>query len=129
MIAHIELCTELADISKESELANMSSNWKDLSTITVKGGKTFILKNTSQIMIPKLERNNILNIAHQMHLGQEMMINQLCRKVFWNKMNFDINKLVKECDPCQRHHRSHTQKRVDKLRFQLCHSLIEFALV
>ena len=64
-------------------------------------------------MIPKLERNNILNIAHQTHLGQEMMINQLCGKVFWNKMNFDINKLVKECNPCQRHQRSHTQERVE----------------
>ena len=45
MIAHIELGTELADIPKESELANMRSNWKDLSTVTVKGGKTLILKN------------------------------------------------------------------------------------
>ena len=26
-------------------------------------------------------------------------------KVFWHKMNADINKLVTECDPCQRHHR------------------------
>ena len=92
MIAHIENITELADIPKESELANMRSNWKDLSTITVKGGKTLILKNNSEIMIPKLERNNILNIAHQTHLGQQMMINQLRGKVFWNKMNFEINK-------------------------------------
>ena len=37
MIAHIELGTELADITKESELANMRSNWKDLSTVTVNG--------------------------------------------------------------------------------------------
>ena len=73
---------------------------KNLSTIAVKGGKTLILKNNSEIMIPKSERINILNIAHQTHLGQEMMINQLHGKVFWNKMNFDISKLVKECDPC-----------------------------
>ena len=74
----------------------MRSNWKDLSTVTVNGGKTLILKHNSEIMVPKLERNNILNIAHQTPLGQEMMTNQLRGNVFWNKMNFDINKLVAE---------------------------------
>ena len=43
MIAHIELGTELADIPKKRELANMRSNWSDLSTVTVKGA--LILKN------------------------------------------------------------------------------------
>ena len=47
MIAHIELGTELTDIPKESELGNMRSNWEDWSTITVKGGKTLILKSNS----------------------------------------------------------------------------------
>ena len=28
-------------------------------------------------------------------------------------MNADINKLVTECDPCQRHHRSHAKERVE----------------
>ena len=69
MIAHIENGTELNDIDKDSELPNMRSNWEDLSTITLKGGKTLILKNNVEIMIPKSERTNILNIAHQTHLG------------------------------------------------------------
>ena len=91
MIAHIELGTEMADIPKECELANMKSNWKDLSTVTINGGKTLILKHNSEIMVPKLERANILSIAHQTHLGQEMMVTQLRGKVFWKKMKFDIN--------------------------------------
>ena len=53
MIAHIENGTELADIPQVSELANMRSNWEELSTITLKGGKTIILKNNVEIMIPK----------------------------------------------------------------------------
>ena len=55
IIAHIDLVTELADIPKESELANMRSNWKDLSTVTVNRGKTLILKHNSEIMVPKLD--------------------------------------------------------------------------
>ena len=90
----------MADIPKESELANMRNKWKDLSTVTVNGGKTLILKHNSEIMVPKLEQTNILSIAHQTHLGQKIMVTQLGGKMFWNKMNFDINKLVAECDPC-----------------------------
>ena len=59
-------------------------------------------------MVLKHARANILSIVHQTHLGQEMMVTQLC-----GKMNFDINKLVAECDPCQRHHRSHAKERVE----------------
>ena len=113
MIAHIELGTEMEDIPKECELANMKSNWNVLSTVIINGGKTLILNHNSEIMVPKLERANILSIAHQTHVGQEMMVTQLCGKVFWHKMNADINKLVTECDPCQRHHRSHAKERVE----------------
>ena len=101
MIAHIENGTEL------------NGNCENLSTITIKGGKTLILKNNVEIMIPKSERINILNIAHQTHLGQQMMVKQLRRRVFWNKMNLDIDTMVKECDPCQRYYRSHPQEKVE----------------
>ena len=45
MIAHIELGTELGHIPKECELANMGSNWEDLSVVTIKGGESLILKH------------------------------------------------------------------------------------
>ena len=35
-------------------------------------------------------------------------------------MNFDINKLVAECDPCQRHHRSHAKERVEVSHASMC---------
>ena len=82
MVAHIELGTEVGDIPKECELANMQSNYNELSTVTINGGKTLILKHNSEMLVPKLERANILSIAHQTHLGQEMMVNQLRGKVF-----------------------------------------------
>ena len=74
MVAHIELGTEMGVSPKECELANMQSNYKDLSTVTLNGGKTLILKHNSEIMVPRLKRANILSIAQQTHLGQEMMI-------------------------------------------------------
>ena len=55
IIAHIELGTEMADIPKECELANMKSNWKKLSTVTINGGKTLILNHNSEILFPNLK--------------------------------------------------------------------------
>ena len=42
-----------------------------------------------------------------------MMVTQLRGRVFWHKMNADIHKLVTECDPCQRHHRSNSKEKVE----------------
>ena len=69
MIQHIELGTEPGDIPKDCELADMSSNWEDLLVITIKGGQSLILKHNCEILVPKKERANILNTAHDTHLG------------------------------------------------------------
>ena len=59
------------------------------------------------------ERTNILIIAHQTHLGQQMMVKQLRGRMFWNKMNLDIDTMVKDCDPCQRYPQSHLQEKLE----------------
>ena len=70
MVAHIELGTEVGEISKECELSNIQSSYKDLSTVTLKGGKTLILKHNSEIMVPKNERSNyIKNCSLFVHMN------------------------------------------------------------
>ena len=64
-------------------------------------------------MIPKAERQNILNLAHQTHLGEHMMTKQLRGRVFWCNMAKDIKTMVRDCDPCQRFHRSHPHEKVE----------------
>ena len=71
MVSHIGLGTEIDEMPQEYELSKLSSCYKELSTLTLKGGKTLILRDNSEIMVPKSERENILQIAHQTHLGQE----------------------------------------------------------
>ena len=69
MIQHIELGTEPGDIPKDCELVDMSGNWGYLSVVTLKGGQSLILKHNCEILVPKKERVNILNIAHKTHIG------------------------------------------------------------
>ena len=55
----------------------MSGDWGNLSVVTITGGQSLILKHNCEIMVPKKERVNILNIAHETHLGQEIMVTPL----------------------------------------------------
>ena len=76
MIQHIELGTEPKDIPKDCELADMSGDWGNLSVLTIAMGQSLILKHNCEILVPKKERVNILNIAHKTHLGHESMVTQ-----------------------------------------------------
>ena len=110
MIQHIELGTEPKDIPKDCELADMSGDWGNLSVITIAGGQSLILKHNCEILVPKKERVNILNIAHKTHLGHESMITQLRGRVFLHKMTADVHQVATECDPCQRNHISNSKE-------------------
>ena len=63
MVSNIELGTEVDEMPQECELSNLSSCYKELSTLTLKGGNILILKDNSEIIVTKSERENILQIA------------------------------------------------------------------
>ena len=64
-------------------------------------------------MVPKAERENILQIAHQTHLGHDIMVQQLRGKVFWASMNSEMKEMVSKCDLCPRYHRSHAKEKCE----------------
>ena len=111
MVSHIELGTEISKMPQECELSQLSSDYKRLSTLTLKGGRTLILQDNTEIMVPKAERENILQIAHETHLGHDMMVKQLRGNVFWAGMNSELKKMVSKCDLCQRYHRIHAREK------------------
>ena len=90
-------------------------NWQNnLSVTTLKGGQSLILKDNCEILIPKKERDSILNIAHaNTHRGYDGMIQQLRGKVWWEGMNKDGRGKLRTCDPCQRYAKSHRQDSVE----------------
>ena len=93
----------------------MSGDWGNLSVVTIAGGQSLILKHNCEILVPKKERVNILNIAHKTHLGHESMVTQLRGRVFLHKMNADIHKVAIVCDPCQRYHISNSKEKLQDI--------------
>ena len=64
MIHNLEAGTDMKNVDEECELSKFHNWQNNLSVITLKGGESLILKDNCEILVPKKERDNILNIAH-----------------------------------------------------------------
>ncbi|XP_038062610.1 uncharacterized protein K02A2.6-like [Patiria miniata] len=65
-----------------------------------------LIRKGQRIVIPKVERQNILNTIHEAHQG--IIKSQLRAKtcVFWHNINDDIEEMTRSCDICQSHGKS-----------------------
>ncbi|XP_054759959.2 uncharacterized protein K02A2.6-like [Lytechinus pictus] len=62
-----------------------------------------VLFKGSQVIIPKTLRNDILRQLHLGHMGIESTRRLARETVFWPNINKDIDQLIKQCEPCQKH--------------------------
>ncbi|UYV76924.1 K02A2.6-like [Cordylochernes scorpioides] len=60
----------------------------------------------SAIVIPKTQRNNMLNLLHQLHQGISAIQGLARESLFWPRMSIDIAEKVKNCEICQKHQKS-----------------------
>ena len=55
----------------------------------------------SRIVIPSSLRRHVLELAHEKHQGIVKTKALLLEKVWWQGMDSDVEKFIKECHPCQ----------------------------
>ena len=60
-----------------------------------------IIMRGTRIVIPKGLRTTVLTIGHEGHLGVVSMKQRLRTKVWWPKLEKDVERFVKTCDACQ----------------------------
>ncbi|UYV83365.1 K02A2.6-like [Cordylochernes scorpioides] len=60
----------------------------------------------SAIVIPKTQRNNMLNLLHQSHQGISAIQGLARESLFWPRMSIDIAEKVKNCEICQKYQKS-----------------------
>lgn len=59
-----------------------------------------ILLRGSRIVIPRLMRSRILTLGHEGHPGMSVMKSRLRSKVWWPKMDRDVEQTIKGCKGC-----------------------------
>ncbi|XP_038074849.1 uncharacterized protein K02A2.6-like [Patiria miniata] len=77
--------------------------WAYRDELSIENG---LIMKGQRIVIPKVERQNILNTVHEAHQG--IIKSQLRAKtcVFWHNINDDIEEMTRSCDICQSYGKS-----------------------
>ena len=82
MMNHIENATDFDDIPTDYELKQLKEFMDRMSVINLDAGTQLIVKDESEILIPKNLRKQMLETLHFTHSAAESMIRQCKRKIF-----------------------------------------------
>ena len=101
MLHHTEQETEDKYLEEESDLKKMGTGRKHLGIYVDKNGNKLLVKNSEEIIIPELAREEVLQELHATHLSSDGMKRLARGKFHWYGMGKDIEKLARECKNCQ----------------------------
>ena len=97
MIGHIERGIQEDLLEENSELMNLKGDLPYLGLEVLSRGK-LIVKNGNKILIPKQARECILKELHNTHLSTKMMKNIYRGRIFWAKINEDVERIHRQCE-------------------------------
>ena len=103
MLNYIEADVDYEEIDSNSELKALKDDLQHMSIITLDSGNRLIVKNETEILIPKSQRSHMMNILHMSHAAGQAMYTQCRGKIFWPTMKSSLKKKYEECNICQEH--------------------------
>ena len=92
MIRNILNETPLEELDKSSELFKMGSERQYLGVWTFINGSKLVVKNSVEVVVPKGERQEVLDELHATHMGVEGMKKLARGKMTWKNMTKDIER-------------------------------------
>ena len=72
-----------------------------MSVVTLDAGTRLILKDESEILIPKKLREQVLDILYYTHSAEEAIMIQCKMKIFWPGMKKDLKQKYRQCNQSQ----------------------------
>ena len=106
MIKYILEETPLHELDRSGELFKLSSERQYLGVWTFSNGSRLVVKNSSEVVVPKGDRQEVLDELHATHMGVEGMKKLARGKMTWKNMTKDIEAKYAECEACLVHSRS-----------------------
>ena len=101
MMNYLECDTEFNDIAPDCELKQMHEFMDRMSIVTLDAGTRLIVKDETEILIPKCLRKQMEDTLHFSHTAAQSMITQCKKKIFWPGMKKSLQKNDEECEQCQ----------------------------
>jgi hypothetical protein len=101
MMNALENKIETKDLPVDSELRQLSGCRIEMSLVELSNGTRLIVKNETEILIPKSLRIEMLRILHLTHSCDTAMLLQSKSRIFWPGMRRDLKQEYDNCAECQ----------------------------
>jgi hypothetical protein len=101
MMNSLENKRETKDLPVDSELRQLSGCRNEMSLVELSNGTRLIVKNETEILIPKSLRAEMLRILHLTHSCDTAMLLQSKSRIFWPGMRRDLKQEYDNCAECQ----------------------------
>ena len=101
MMNQIENKIESRNLADDCELKQLSGCRNQLSLVEMGNGTRLIVKDESEILIPKSMRTEMTRVLHLSHQADIAMLNQAKQKIFWPGMRRDLKNTYDDCQTCQ----------------------------
>ena len=111
MLQDVENKTEFRFLPDDSELRLIKDSLPHLGIVQLDSGERLIVRNGTEVLIPKTERKNILKTLHLTHLATESMLLQTKSRIFWPGIRRDLEEYHKGCQECALYKNSKSQKK------------------
>lgn len=108
----IENKVDLSDLPAKCELRKVSGGINNISLVELDNGTRLMLKDETEILIPKSMRAEMIRVLHMTHQADTAMMTQAKKKIFWSGMKADLQQTYKECPSCQENKESKANKHI-----------------
>ena len=82
MCSDVEHRVHPKDLHPDSELKIIEGCLAHIGVTTLPDGKRLLVKNECEVLVPKSERNRLLNMIHLDHMSDTVMIRQCKNRIF-----------------------------------------------
>ena len=79
----------------------MGKSINSLAIVEMENGTRLIVRDETEILIPKSMRTEMVRVLHMTHQADTAMTQQARGKIFWPGMKGDLLKIYQECPACQ----------------------------
>ena len=106
MIHHVKQQTEHRNLEENSELKKIGAIMRELGLYECQNGKKLVIRNSQEILIPKLARKEMLRELHSTHMSVQGMKRLARKKFWWQAMSKDLEQEYETCEACKENSRS-----------------------
>ena len=98
MIHHVEQQTENRNLEENSELKKIGVIMRELGLYECENGRKLVIRNSQEILIPKMARKEMLWELHSTHMSVQGMKRLARKKFWWPAMSKDLEQVYETCE-------------------------------